>query len=36
MRELDFDVFTAQDAGRAVYRSAFIYGVLIAYTKLYT
>jgi hypothetical protein len=28
MRELDFDFFMSQDAGRAFYRGLFIYGSL--------
>ena len=36
MRELDFDFFTTQDAGRTMYRGFFIYGGFVAYKQVYT
>lgn len=31
MRELDFDVFASQDAGRALYRTVAIFGAFMFY-----
>ena len=36
MKELDFDIFLTQDAGRAVYRGFLIYASFLAFQQLYT
>jgi hypothetical protein len=36
MRELDFDIFVTQTAGRALYRSLFIYGSFFVFHRYYT
>ena len=36
MRELDFDIFAGQDAGRALYRAAFLLGAFHAFRQVYT
>ena len=36
MRELDFDIFAGQDAGRALYRSVFLFGCFYSYRHVYT
>ena len=36
MKELDFDIFIGQDAGRALYRGFFIYASFIAFKQIQT
>lgn len=36
MKELDFDIGITQQAGRALYRSLFIFGSFIAFQRLFT
>ena len=36
MKELDFDIFAGQDAGRALYRSIFLFGCFLSYRQVYT
>ena len=34
MRELDFDIFAGQDAGRALYRSAFLFASFLGFREM--
>ena len=36
MRELDFEMFVGQDAGRALYRAVFLFGSFYAFRQVYT
>ena len=36
MKELDFDIFAGQDAGRALYRAAFLFGCFYSFRHVYT
>ena len=36
MKELDFDIFLGQDAGRALYRSVFIYLSFVSFKQVQT